>query len=789
MTDVPSQKPAIYVVGNAYRHSSIQADPYTRKFTPFEQLGGQGYIWELVYGATRFLVEKGRVAKLSPSEDRKRRLPRDPHEKALSIDTGTTGWLEYYAAGDDRLSGQVVRARRLSGDFLRLKRDPNAPRAFRRRRPDRLENFHVTTKARSTTPRLLIVYDDGLGEKRAPDSGLGSREVGALVSLGREASPVVVQTDVAASLWHSLRLADDEVDVLSKKTLFVTRADVLSSAPGSTVASGEGLGIRTHLSLDTACRDLQRMIKHPSQAEMRGGKDLRLLLESFHHLLVRLDRHSAVYVARNGGRPTFTLLFDPKPELASGGYMLGYTSILTACLAKSWVLNETPSKWEEETIHAAVSESFLRGQRHFDVGFCPKRHVKAPANFGAWNTWVFFEDPDKKIPLCTKIVLPSPLEKSVFDCKLNDGREAKAKAKAERELAEDILTRGPVRPLTEQGLPFTRIGKYVLIEPEEIDAFSSLRLLLGAHMQNASATRPFNIAVFGAPGSGKSFGVEQVAESLQEAGLGATAPKVEKVEVNLSQLRTSQDLCVAFHRVRDELLGGKVPLVFFDEFDTSLQGKPYGWLRWFLAPMQDGKFLDGESQYNLGRPIFVFAGGVNRSFSEMSSRVRAPEFAEAKGPDFISRLRWYVDIPGIEAPDESGKPRLHRVRRAILIRGILEKLGRWRRDEVTKAPLDAAMTRAFLETSRFRHGVRSIEAILAMCQGEPGMPLRMMHLPPEGLLNMHVDAREFLGLAAAAGTQARAAGTSYRPKTHCPGVDQLDREGERPVADSGEDIS
>ncbi len=32
----------------------------------------------------------------------------------------------------------------------------------------------------------------------------------------------------------------------------------------------------------------------------------------------------------------------------------------------------------------------------------------------------------------------------------------------------------------------------------------------------------------------------------------------------------------------------RIPLVFWDEFDTSLDGRPLGWLRYFLAPMQDG---------------------------------------------------------------------------------------------------------------------------------------------------------------------------------------------------------
>jgi len=33
-------------------------------------------------------------------------------------------------------------------------------------------------------------------------------------------------------------------------------------------------------------------------------------------------------------------------------------------------------------------------------------------------------------------------------------------------------------------------------------------------------------------------------------------------------------------------------MVFFDEFDTALNDRPFAWLRSFLAPMQYGLFLD-----------------------------------------------------------------------------------------------------------------------------------------------------------------------------------------------------
>ena len=91
---------------------------------------------------------------------------------------------------------------------------------------------------------------------------------------------------------------------------------------------------------------------------------------------------------------------------------------------------------------------------------------------------------------------------------------------------------------------------------------------------NLRPERPLSFAVFGRPGSGKSFGVNQVAKAVDSDDL------VEKVDFNLSQWESPAELVVALHRVRDIGLRGKTPLVFFDEFDCDLRGDS-GWLKYF----------------------------------------------------------------------------------------------------------------------------------------------------------------------------------------------------------------
>jgi len=289
------------------------------------------------------------------------------------------------------------------------------------------------------------------------------------------------------------------------------------------------------------------------------------------------------------------------------------------------------------------------------------------------------------------------------------------------------------------GVPLGKFGKLRTYDRSEIESYRAIFNLMEEYLALSEPKRPLCFAVFGPPGSGKTFGVHQVAEAV-----AGDRVKIEKLTFNLSQFQSPQELAPALHRVRDEVLRGRVPLVFFDEFDSSIGSTRLFWLKYLLAPMEDGQFVEQGVAHPIGKAIFVFAGGISHSYEDFigSSPAAAgaldPEdyFRAAKGKDFVSRLRGYLNIRGINHGEEYRGPAL--LRRAGALRFHLKAKAPRLFDAGGTLHIDPGVLRAFLQVPAFEHGMRSMEALVDMsllsCRDgyEPGC------LPSPAQLKLHV---------------------------------------------------
>jgi hypothetical protein len=308
--------------------------------------------------------------------------------------------------------------------------------------------------------------------------------------------------------------------------------------------------------------------------------------------------------------------------------------------------------------------------------------------------------------------------------------------------------------------PVTQIGELTVLERTETESLRSIRNLFKNYVSRCkqeNAMPPISVAVFGPPGSGKSFFVKQLADDIN-ADTKVAKNKLIPIEYNVSQFSTVDEIGHAIQRANTINIEGNIPLVFFDEFDSDRNGQELGWLKHFLAPMQDGAFFGTNQTIKINRAIFVFAGGIferfeqfyigtdSQSYSEpaLSSKDLAKTmkvFKDRKGPDFVSRLRGHIDILPINAEPGNKKPVL---RRAIVLRSLLEKRKLLiDRGNLKQSNIDIDIVYALLTVDRYRHGTRSMEAVIEMCVAM-GNRMEKASLPSKEQLQMHVDADNFV---------------------------------------------
>lgn len=147
------------------------------------------------------------------------------------------------------------------------------------------------------------------------------------------------------------------------------------------------------------------------------------------------------------------------------------------------------------------------------------------------------------------------------------------------------------------------LGKLISLDRIQQEHLLNISDLVYNYAKQKSKTRPLNIYIEAFPGSGKSYFVDQVINSVKDL-LGDK--KFVSKTYNLTCVNSTEELGGAFRLIQSINIEGMLPIVFFDEIDYPINDKFYSY-PFFLAPMFDGKIYESGNDYNIGSAILFFA--------------------------------------------------------------------------------------------------------------------------------------------------------------------------------------
>jgi len=605
-------------------------------------------------------------------------------------------------------------------------------------------------------PDILVIDDAGLGfrEPRHRDAWPTESEEG-----GAKWIVIKLTGEIGeGELWKSVTKASPDNFVV------VVTADQLRR---SDVRLSEGL------SWEATAEDLS--------AELKGNPILKPFLAA-RHLIVTFRSDAAFWLNNTrDGTPTSMLVFDAERaegewEQSQGdGAVFGVLSCLTASVVRGLCEHAEDPDIESALIAGLGASRKLLSSGHGPVLIPNVARDGKPVQMGDAKP-VLVDNPHPGFPFgaiaqsirnpkggFVSAPIPHDLAPRGEWMMLNEWHVHAAEGKRQRPHNEAALAVAVLGPGALERFPVARFGFLQTVDRKEIESLRTLRSLIESYEKLKIQKKPLCLGVFGPPGAGKSFGVSQIALSVLRI------KEEEILTFNLSQYSDPEELIGAFHRVRDRVVTGKTPFVFWDEFDS--QG--YRWLQYLLAPMQDGAFQEGQITHPIGKCVFVFAGATSATFEmfgpiDPTKHKDIPEerrhdaeekwldFVLKKGPDFQTRLVGYLNVLGPNLRQRCVEEKGRRtweddftdlccpIRRALFIRAQFKLKPRARLE------IDRGVLCALLEVSRFKAGARSLEFLCQHLRSQAGNATpRRSHLPGRQLLEMHVDAEEFLGICEA----------------------------------------
>jgi hypothetical protein len=310
-------------------------------------------------------------------------------------------------------------------------------------------------------------------------------------------------------------------------------------------------------------------------------------------------------------------------------------------------------------------------------------------------------------------------------------------------------------------IPYLECRKLFTIDRHEIESLRNIRRLLSQYIASESA-RPLNLGVSGPPGTDRRLAVRQIVYSL----FGKKEFKKRGVffTFNLAQFSDKKDIYRSFHMIRDQVMQGRLPFVFWEDIDSG----NFKWLRYLLSPMKDGLIQGKNDILHTGQCIFIFtgnsengkflykpedpdAGRVSKKTGKRQ-RKRIKVFKASKVWDFRNNLDASLCISGVNREDgysaeqenliaEYPEDFMYPVRRAQYLRSGLGKKNN------RKLKMDPGLIMAFLKTGEYKKGVSSMTRILEHLKKDSSRKISRSELPSVKFMSGHVDFDEFMRIA------------------------------------------
>lgn len=558
----------------------------------------------------------------------------------------------------------------------------------------------------------FTVQDRRLRELFSATQGDGENG-GSQLSSDSEPRWIVLKTSAPVSegdLWRELS------EFYAEKLVVIVAAQELRQV---------GVRLSQGLSWEQTLEDLhQALASHPV---------LQALLRA-RHLIIPFDTEGALWIDRSGHHLKAAFFFDAdhiERERRDGvdGAVYGMLSCFTAMIAAEFAAHPEDPDFQRGIRNGLHAMQFL-----LETGHGSAESGQRGTGFPARQLAEYLAQSKR-----TGSVHVRSWSCEKGSCPVRPGWSLLALHETPDISAADIPLYGIAQRVLNQGhgvlkSPTLKVGNFFTADRGEIESLRSLRQLVRRYLSDRRADKPLSIGVFGPPGAGKSFAVREMARQLLGDQLGW-------LEFNLSQFNGPTDLIGALHQVRDKGLEGRIPVAFFDEFDSQ----NLDWLKYLLGPMQDGRFQEGQLSHPIGQSLFVFAGGTSHTFEQFASRGEghgetADFFVRAKGPDFASRLDARLNVVGPNpriSADGSGEDIFFPVRRALFIRA------RWGCRDGERVRMHPALATLLLQLPRFRHGARSltklIEPFRQLRRSDPSATLNLSLLPPRDQLALLVN--------------------------------------------------